>query len=166
MMRDRPAFFWAALAMLLFLGAMLVPTEWTQAVGSLLDPTANPETTAFSPKVSTADRRLRTGEPLRASTEQLETWRPYLQARRISQLGPMTEPDIQTAVELFKEFRAQQQPNMSPGSREALLRHTIEELLDAVPPLRDTTNADEIRQTLDQLATQIHRSGASGSSQQ
>jgi type VI protein secretion system component VasF len=77
----------------------------------------------------------------------------------------MTEPDIQAAVELFKEFRAQQQPNMSAGSREALLRHTIEELLDTVPRLRDTTNADEIRQTLDQLATQIQRSAESGSTQ-
>lgn len=155
MFDDRPAFYWAALAMLLFFGALLVPTEWTQAVGSLLDPKANPETTAFTPDVADLDRALRRNEDVEVSPKTLDTLLPYLQARRLSTLGPMTETEVEQAVDIFKEFHTQTDRDMKPGSRRALRDHFIDRLLETFPRLADTTSPDEIRHTLDSLNRQL-----------
>lgn len=163
MLRDRPAFFWAALAMLLFLGAMLVPTEWTRAVGSLLDPTANPEITAFSPSIARTDRSLRSGRPPEVSAERLEQLTPYLKARRLSRLGPMTEPDVEQAVEMFEEMKAQTGPDMDPGARRSLTNHYIDEILDAFPRLRQTTSPADIRRMLDRLDQQLEEAAPAAS---
>lgn len=155
MFDDRPAFYWAALAMLLFFGALLVPTEWTQAVGSLLDPKANPETTAFTPDVADLDRALRRDDAIQTSPQKLQTFVPYLQARRLSTLGPMTETEVEQAVEIFQDFQKQTDRDMKPASKHALRDHFINRILETFPRLADATSADEIRHTLDTLNRQL-----------
>ncbi|MFP4600731.1 MAG: hypothetical protein ACLFVJ_20925 [Persicimonas sp.] len=146
----RPAVLWTALALLVLLGALLVPMDWIDQVGDFIGEQGS-ETSAFAEDVARVDKSLREGEDPGASTEELRRMLPHLQVRRMLDAGPMTASEVNEATELLAEFNAQIASQKQEGSRQALRKQRNLELADKFPRLDRQKLADALAELRGQL---------------
>ncbi len=146
----RPALLWTALALLVLLGALLVPLEWVDQVGDFIGEQGS-ETSAFAEDVARVDGALRAGEDPGVSNEELRLMLPHLQLRRMLDTGPMTAGEVNEATELLVEFNAQIASQEKEGSRQALRKQRNRELADKFPRLDDEKLSDALEELREQL---------------
>jgi hypothetical protein len=146
----RPVVMWTGLAIIVLVGAMLVPIEWVESVENLLgEPTE--DTSVFSTDVGEVDRALREGEAVDVDADTLREMRPNLQVRRLLETGPMTSQEVRRAGELVEEFNRDIATQELEGSRQALRNERNRRLAEAFPRL----DADQIGAELDRLDAQL-----------
>lgn len=130
----RPAVIWTALALILIVGALMVPIEWVRSVGGIFGDSEQ-ATDVFSDPVARVDQALAKGEPVEVSADKLEQMRPHLQVRRLSQAGPMTHDDVVEATRMMRNFNAQIAAQELEGSKDALRNERNRRLAEAFPRL-------------------------------
>lgn len=150
----RPVVMWTGLAIIVLLGAMLVPIEWVKSVENLLGEPAE-DTTVFSADVGDVDRALSAGEPVEVDDDALREMLPNLQVRRLLNAGPMTSQEVRRAGELVEEFNRDIATQKMEGSRQALRSQRNRRLAEAFPRL----DADQIGEELDKLDAQLEAAG-------
>jgi hypothetical protein len=148
----RPAVLWTGLALILLIGALLVPIEWVRSVNDLVgedDQSAD----VFSSDIARIDQALQDGKPIDVSDQKLREMRPHLQVRRLTKAGPMNHDDVIEATEIFREYNAQIATQELEGSRDALRSARDRKLAEAFPRL----DPAKIDQELAQLRAQLQK---------
>jgi hypothetical protein len=130
----RPAVVWTGLALILIIGALLVPIEWVRSVNDLVGE-SDPSADVFSTELAGIDQALAAGEPVQLSDHKLVEIRAHLQTRRLSKAGPMTHDDVVEATKILREFNAQIASQELKGSRDALRNERNRRLAEAFPRL-------------------------------
>ncbi|QDG50654.1 hypothetical protein FIV42_07885 [Persicimonas caeni] len=146
----RPAVMWTALALILIIGALMVPIEWVRSVGDFLGEEEQ-ATDVFSDSVAGVDKALAAGASVEMSDARLAEMRPHLQVRRLATTGPMTHEDVVEATEMMRDFNAQIASQELEGSKEALRNERNRRLAEAFPRL----DAAKIGPTLAELNSQL-----------
>jgi hypothetical protein len=152
----RPALFWTVLAGMLILLALVVPKEWTNTFSGLLGEEQNPKVGAWSDRVDRIDARLRAGEPIDLSDEEMRELLPHLQVRRLYGAGPLNVEDAREAEALFRDFNRRIAGQELEGSRDALRNERNKQLAEALPRLE----REELDAAMAKLHRQLEASGA------
>lgn len=148
----RPAVVWTGLALLLIIGALMVPIEWVRSVGDFLGEEEQ-ATDVFSDDIAGVDKALAAGEPVELSDERVAEMRPHLQVRRLASTGPMTHDDVVEATKLMREFNAQIAAQELEGSKDALRKERNRRLAEAFPRLDSSKIGPALAQLNAQLET-------------
>lgn len=148
----RPALFWTALVAILFILALLVPTDWTESFAHIFESEPANKMTAWSDPVDRVDARLREGKQLELSAAELDRMLPLLQVRRLYDAGPMNVQNAERAEAIFREFQSRIEAQELDGSREALRTERNDRIARALPRLDREKMAASLQELREQLA--------------
>lgn len=148
----RPAVVWTGLALLLIIGALMVPIEWVRSVNDLLGEEEQ-ASDVFSDDIAGVDKALAQGKSVELSNARLAEMRPHLQVRRLASTGPMTHEDVVEATKLMREFNAQIAAQELEGSKDALRNERNRRLAEAFPRLDASKIGPALAELNAQLAT-------------
>jgi hypothetical protein len=146
-----PTLFWGGLAGLLVIMALLVPTKWTAPFADLLGEEQNPKVAAWNDENDSLDAKLRAGEPVELTDEELARVKVDLQVRRLYDAGPMNVEDAREAEAIIRDFNQRIAGQELEGSRDALRQERNKQLAEALPRLQ----RDDIDAALAKLREQI-----------
>ncbi|GEM_PF-5481311 len=152
LLRDRPLIFWAVVFLAVPAIAAVLPLDWSAPEGKGIFE-MKPKLSPFSDRVVEIDRRLNAGEPVEVQGERWQTIRPMLQARRLTQAGPMSQGEIRRAMDLLTEMNRQIAREPNPDSKAAVRTLWHDRLADELPRL----HADRIGPALEKLRGQVER---------
>jgi hypothetical protein len=143
------------LCLALIVAGLVLPPSAVDSVRGLY-PEPPPTTTPYSRDVADVDAALREGRAITLTPTELDALLPELQARRLTDAGPMSADEVDEALRLFKEYQPRLEAEPNDGGRDALRSHR-NTLLDQALPRVERQRIDEVLAT---LQTQIERATA------
>jgi hypothetical protein len=156
-LRERPLMFWAAVFMLIPLGALILPLDWANTGQTTFINADQGRLDAFAPRVVEVDRALRESESVEVATSEWRAIRPYLQARRLTRAGPMSQNDVQRAVDMFRRRNRRIAGESTPGSKRAVRSLWRETFADTFPRLEPDRIETVLKRLRRQIETRLRR---------
>ncbi len=152
-LRERPLMFWAVIFMLIPLGALILPLDWANTGQMTFINADQKYLDAFAPRVTEIDRTLRQGESVDISERRWARIRPYIQARRLTGAGAMSQNELQRAVDMFRRRNRRVADETTEGSKRAVRDFWADRFAETFPRL----NREVIPRVLQTLRDQIDK---------
>ena len=150
LLRDRPLIFWAVVFLAVPAIAAVLPLDWSAPEGKGIFE-MKPKLSPFSDRVVEIDRNLAAGRSVELPRKRWQKIRPMLQARRLTQAGPMSQGEVRRAMDLLTEMNRQIAREPNPDSKAAVRTLWHDRLADELPRL----HADRIGPALEKLRGQV-----------